>query len=302
MPYTPNPYNSLQPEDSVFAGTAAAEFRAMKVALQALSTGSLYRGDWSSFVSPAPAALGDQFTHAGSLWLLKVATTDVTLIAPDVLDTVNWFKLYESTTTGLVAKTSSTGEALMPGGTTAERGVAPVIGSTRFNTTLGCNETWNGTDWIQEGSSRGGVIALAGAATLLTGIPPWANWFTVHMLGASLNGVANWNVRVGTSAAIQNTQYQASSVYDNLAGATAGSGSLTSVPLRANSAAVVLYGDVTFRRADARWTVSGILSDRNLGLVHVGGQVDVIGILDRVEISPTAGLPDAGAASLSWGQ
>lgn len=69
------------------------------------------------------------------------------------------------TTTGAQAqinlgiKTSTTGSVVGTAGTTAQRDGAPVIGYTRFNTTLGVSETWNGTVWVPMGY---GVTGAAG--------------------------------------------------------------------------------------------------------------------------------------------
>lgn len=61
----------------------------------------------------------------------------------------------------LVAKDSSTGSAEIPAGTTAERTATPVIGATRFNTTTGLPECWNGTAW---GPMGGGATGGTGNA------------------------------------------------------------------------------------------------------------------------------------------
>jgi len=55
----------------------------------------------------------------------------------------------------IVKKTSDTGAAIMPAGTTAERYVPPVIGMQRFNTDLGQSEEWDGTNWISSGGATG---------------------------------------------------------------------------------------------------------------------------------------------------
>lgn len=42
---------------------------------------------------------------------------------------------------------SATGGMFLPVGTTAQRPTSPVVGHTRFNTTTGSVETYNGTSW-----------------------------------------------------------------------------------------------------------------------------------------------------------
>lgn len=58
-----------------------------------------------------------------------------------------------------VAKTSDTGSAVLPKGTTAERDGTPLSGYFRFNTTTGQAEMYNGTAW---GSVGGGATGAGG--------------------------------------------------------------------------------------------------------------------------------------------
>jgi hypothetical protein len=55
-----------------------------------------------------------------------------------------------------VIKTSQTGSAGLPYGTTAQRDVAPPIGSIRYNTTTGRPEIYSGTLWIAIAGAGGG--------------------------------------------------------------------------------------------------------------------------------------------------
>lgn len=59
----------------------------------------------------------------------------------------------------IVSKTSATGSAIMPTGTTGERDVTPSAGYLRFNSTLGKPEVYNGTAW---GSVGGGATGGGG--------------------------------------------------------------------------------------------------------------------------------------------
>ena len=61
-----------------------------------------------------------------------------------------------------VAKTSSTGGASIPSGTTAQRDGSPVTGSLRFNSTDTSFEGYNGSAWgsIGGGASGGGSDAV----------------------------------------------------------------------------------------------------------------------------------------------
>jgi len=54
-----------------------------------------------------------------------------------------------------VTKTSTTGSAVLPTGTTAQRDVSPITGYTRYNTTLSRPEAYNGTTWLGMGGATG---------------------------------------------------------------------------------------------------------------------------------------------------
>jgi len=54
-----------------------------------------------------------------------------------------------------VAKTSSTGSAILPTGTTLQRDGSPSAGYFRFNSTYGAFEGYNGTDWGSVGGAAG---------------------------------------------------------------------------------------------------------------------------------------------------
>lgn len=67
-----------------------------------------------------------------------------------------------STLANAVQRTSATGSAQLPVGTTAQRDGSPVAGEIRFNSTLGQFEGYNGTAW----SSVGGGATGGGADTI----------------------------------------------------------------------------------------------------------------------------------------
>jgi len=89
-----------------------------------------------------------------------------------------------------VKKTGTTGSAVMPVGTTAQRDASPAVGYTRVNTTSGTLEWWDGTIWT---SANGGdaydlevTTATAGQTVITT-----ASSFVVgsHTLMVYLNGL-----------------------------------------------------------------------------------------------------------------
>jgi len=56
----------------------------------------------------------------------------------------------------LVTKTSTTGSAILPAGTTLERDSVPQKGYSRYNSTFNKTEYWNGTAWVLGGGATGG--------------------------------------------------------------------------------------------------------------------------------------------------
>ena len=57
----------------------------------------------------------------------------------------------------LVERTSSTGSAIIPSGTTAQRDATPVYGYQRANSTLNGMEWWNGAAWVPMGGGATGA-------------------------------------------------------------------------------------------------------------------------------------------------
>ena len=66
----------------------------------------------------------------------------------------NFNNLNDST----VEKTSSTGSAKLPSGTTAERDGSPSAGYLRWNSTDGSSEVYDGTDWVAVGGGGGSSL------------------------------------------------------------------------------------------------------------------------------------------------
>ncbi len=58
----------------------------------------------------------------------------------------------------IVRKTSDTGALIGPAGTTAQRPGSPVVGYTRFNTTLNIPEVWNNLAWVPMGGGATGEV------------------------------------------------------------------------------------------------------------------------------------------------
>lgn len=304
MAYTPNPYDATQPVDSVFASTAAAEFRALKLIIAALGVADPFVGDWA--VLTGPLAAGKIVGHTGSLWMALVSLADVTLSEPTDVNT-DWTDIRGLSMADVLAvtveKTSATGSAKVPSGTTAERDVTPQPGWTRWNSTLVCNETFNGTDWVPDGWQYFPVESL----NTLTGkvfpdVPAWVNEICLHFNIVSSSTTTNTRLRLGHAGGLIATNYTGCSIYDTPAGGTAGTGLTTGIYFYAGVTTVGLYGQVRIKRATGNiWDVSSVLNDQTAGTVTTSGWVDVTAPLTQFELALSSGTFDAGCSvTVSW--
>jgi len=73
-------------------------------------------------------------------------------------DGTSWEQIASSPLNSFVEQTGSTGSAIMPAGTTAQRNSAPVAGFMRFNDDSDLFEFWNGTSWQSVASSTTGLF------------------------------------------------------------------------------------------------------------------------------------------------
>jgi hypothetical protein len=102
---------------------------------------------------------GTTVQHASFTGLEAELTIDTTKDTAVVHDgsTAGGFPLARESAT--IARTSATGSAALPSGTTAQRDGSPLTGYLRFNSTLNKPEVYNGTAW---GSVGGGATGASG--------------------------------------------------------------------------------------------------------------------------------------------
>ena len=73
-------------------------------------------------------------------------------------DGTSWEQIASSSVNSFVEQTGSTGSAVMPAGTTAQRNSAPVAGFMRFNDDSDLFEFWDGASWQSIASSTTGLF------------------------------------------------------------------------------------------------------------------------------------------------
>lgn len=101
-------------------------------------------------------------------------------------------------TATVVSKTSATGSAVMPTGTTGERDGSPAAGYLRFNSTLGKPEVYNGTAW---GSVGGGATGAGGDEVFVENTTTVTTSYTLTT-GKNASSVGPITVNSGVSVTV----------------------------------------------------------------------------------------------------
>lgn len=189
MAYTPNPFDQSQPIDAVFAGTAAAEFRALKgsmIALQAalVADSTLFLGAWSA--QTGAAVLGNIVIHNGKAWMAVVAIADITTAEPGV--SASWLPIgtYQSPLDNLVLNGNFA------------RNTRGVSGSIVLAAGQLGHDMWYAGAGGCTYTVAGGVVTIT-AGTLKTAI--WGQRIGTADHTASHSGTASFSVNGGASTA-----------------------------------------------------------------------------------------------------
>lgn len=301
MPYEPNPFDETQPDEGVFAGTAAAEFRAMKVALAALLVGVDYDGEWSTLTGAA--ARGTFVTHADSLWLLRVALADITTVEPTPANAATWFRVLQQSTGGYVTKTADTGSALIPAGTVAQRDVTPTSGAVRFNTDTPEWEGYDGTAWSPFKKKRRAVLSTASGSALVehTGIPAGVEDITLVFDKVSLNGTEHVLVRIGIAASMAATGYADCRGHAISSSAFATDTNTTGFIMRISNAGRQISGEVQLKKgAGNKWYCTGSFTASDIIMLSTGSKDLAADVLTRVGVIPSGGSFDSGEVQVFY--
>lgn len=177
--YVPNAADPTQPTEDKFVESAALEFRTIKTQETRSLRFPASDAPGNRGELPAAAARAGRFQAYDEVtgqpipgpllaaWTITQSQIlDIELVANDITDVVivaDNMALIAAAVADIpalaskVSRTSATGSAIMPAGTTAQRDGAPVPGYTRFNTTLDALEVRkNGGVWAPVGSGASG--------------------------------------------------------------------------------------------------------------------------------------------------
>lgn len=131
------------PNRNIFDGTSNPTTSAMKTAL----------GSLRDYLS---GLLGDTGTAADARTALGISATNTPYTASGGIAATNVQAALTELDSEKVTKTSATGSAVVPVGTTGERDGTPSAGYLRFNTSATRAEIYNGTAWGSLGGATGG--------------------------------------------------------------------------------------------------------------------------------------------------
>ena len=188
----------------------------------------------------------------------------------------SWNTLPSSSTNGFVQETSAVGSAILPSGTDGQRDSSPAPGYTRYNSTIGNLEFWNGSAWVTAGGGGGtGTVTSVQVSGGTTGLTysggPVTNSGTITLAGVL--GVANGGTGATSSAnalaALLPPQTGQGGKFLQTNGATvswtaeAGSGTVTSVNVSGGSTGLTFSGGPI--TAAGNLTMAGTLAVANGG-------------------------------------
>lgn len=200
----------------------------------------------------------------------------------------------------VVQKTGDTGSAVMPSGTSVQRDASPFAGYTRFNTTTGRNETWNGTEWVPDGwIELGTFVTTSGTSISFAGIPAYVNELALLLVGVSQTSTGNSRIRLHNLIQPLIVGYTGTRQYINMASATTGASPTDGFYLHAAAAGVALSGQVNLKRYGTTWYITGMVADAGPGgTSNVNGYIDLGSRLTQIDFDASVGAFDAGSISL----
>lgn len=236
-----------------------------------------FAGAWSGLSGALNVPASVYYPHVDAdYWVLVVSVTNVEAHTPGVSAAFAPFVpsadsvVFDNTGTDLVAETVQAaivetldttvrlvdGAARLPNWTTVGRPVAPGLGDTGRNTTLGCNETWDGAEWVPDRPIVSAALSTAsGTAVDLTGIPAWVRELEIVPDDVSLSGTDNLLAQLGTSGGVVTTGYSSASGHTS-GGATAATDSAAGFVVFVGLAARTSKGKMTITRVGTTWSAT----------------------------------------------
>jgi hypothetical protein len=191
------------------------------------------------------------------------------------------------------------GAARMPSWNTAGRPASPAAGDAGWNTDLLCNETYNGTEWEQEGWQYGSAASIPAGGLTVSSIPAWAKEYRAVVHGASHNSGSSQNLRfqIGPLAGLITTGYVGGITNLDTAANVALSTDIRSVGFNASS---LLSADLHVFVANGGWRL--VLNGNfaaGTGMIATAF-LPGAGPLSQINVGLTGGSFDAGTMQVAW--
>ena len=149
-------------------------------------------------------------------------------------------------------------------------------------------------------------LSLGGNAEVVSGIPADATEIEIIFSETSGTSGTNWQLRVGTSAAIVNTGYVSTTiggVINNVVTGLSATTFFNVYPSIAYGPTNNLYGSIRLNRLAPTsniWVIDGALGRGDTALYGASGQINVGGTLDRIELSLSSGNFDNGILQVKY--
>ena len=211
---------------------------------------------------------------------------------------------------GLVNKTSETGSAVLPTGTTAQRDPVPSPGYVRFNSTINDLEFFdNDETWVPNNGNDNLVIDVAGLSTVdITNIPPWVN--KIYLTGQNVTVPSGEQsvLTAGHSEGFTNVNHASFSIAMTTAGAgiTSYTDGIYFRSPAAGSTSVTRFTCMLLRTPGSSrdyWTVSGMgIGYADSRVFWIMGQINFYNAnkpLTRLRLSTVSPFP-GGLISVRW--
>ena len=205
----------------------------------------------------------------------------------------------------VVSKTSTTGSAVMPAGTTAQRDGSPASGYTRPNSDLLAVESYLGSEWVPMRTVQGVRVATtSGTSFDFTNIPAWVTRIDIMPRGVSLSGTDSILIQLGGASGFLVTGYASTSIRISSAASATGDTNTTGFVVSLGVAGNTWTGRITIHKV--RDGSRAFIQDHNgktstSVVAWGGGDVEMTEELTQIRIKTNgANSFDAGEIVMYW--
>ena len=162
----------------------------------------------------------------------------------EVYGTGTWETVPSSSTTSFVPQTSVTGSAVLPSGSLGQRDATPVGGYTRFNSSSGVLEFYNGTTWLSISASSSGAFVSQSVPASGTASAIVFPGTTAQRQSAPAAGYLRFNTDTGLM------EFYDGLAWSTVTSSTSGTFVAQTVPITGSASVVVPSGTTAQRQSN----------------------------------------------------